>query len=37
MFDNVEEITANGMPVLFFNKIGKRWDLALKQLETAKG
>jgi CheY-like chemotaxis protein len=32
MFDHIKEATVNGRLVLFYNSIGKNWDLALKEL-----
>jgi hypothetical protein len=33
--DSLKKATVNGQPVLFFNNIGKRWDIALAELEKA--
>jgi len=35
MLDILKKATVNGKPVLFFNHIGKRWDIALAELEKA--
>ena len=32
MFNNMKKMEMNGQPVLLFGNIGKRWDIALKQL-----
>ncbi|HYC34185.1 MAG TPA: hypothetical protein VEC13_00460 [Candidatus Paceibacterota bacterium] len=36
MFDYIKRAEVNGQPVLFFNDIGKQWDVALKALLELK-